>query len=142
MSADANHQPPEAAATRSTAPPTAGQMRSFPLIALVQLATYLAAIVACINGGELAKNLDQAASQPLIAASIVLGACATVGMIGVIIGMSQLHMNRSALVGGAVGALYGLVILALYAAPAPIERSAAAAAMLLLTTIAFRIRAD
>jgi hypothetical protein len=117
-------------------------MRSFPLIALVQLATFLAALVACINGQELSRRVHQAVVEPLMVASAVLGACASVGLIGIIIGMSQLHMNRSALIGGGVGALYGLVILAVYIAPAPVERSAAAAAMLLLTTIAFRIRAD
>ncbi len=131
----------DATPARSAAQPTAGKMRSFPLIALVQLATYLAAIAACIDGAALYKRLDQAGAEPLIAASMILGAACTVGLIGVVIGASQLQMNRSALVGGAVGALYGVMILAAYAAPAPLERSAAAAAMLLLTTIAFRIRA-
>lgn len=131
----------DAAPVRSAAQPTAGKMRSFPLIALVQLATYLAAIAACIDGRALYKLFDQAGAEPLIAASMILGAACTVGLIGVVIGTSQLHMNRSALAGGAVGAMYGVVILAVYVAPAPIERSAAAAAMLLLTTIAFRIRA-
>jgi hypothetical protein len=130
-----------AAPTRSTAQPTAGKMRSFPLLALVQLATYLAALTACIDGRALYTRLDQAASQPIIAVSMVLGAACLVGLVGVIIGASQLQLNRSALVGGAVGALYGIVILAVYAAPAPLERAAAAAALTVLTTIAFRIRA-
>lgn len=132
----------DATPARSAGQPTAGTMRSFPLIALVQLATYLAAITACIDGRALYTRLDQAAAEPLIAASVMLGAACLVGLVGVIIGSSQLQLNRSAAVGGAVGALYGIVILAVYAAPAPIERAAAAAAIMVLTTIAFRIRAD
>lgn len=129
-----------AAPARSAAPPAPTRIRSFPLIALVQLATYLAAIAACIDGPGLLKALTYAATEPLIAASAVLAAACAVGLIGVVIGASQLNINRSALVGGAMGALCGVLIVAAYAAPAPIERSAAAA-MLLLTTIALRIRA-
>jgi len=130
-----------AAPARSAAQPTAGKMRSFPLLALVQLATYLAALTACIDGRAFYTRLGQAASDPIIAVSFVLGIACLVGLVGVVIGASQLQLNRSALVGGAVGALYGIVILAVYAAPAPIERAAAAAALTVLTTIAFRIRA-
>src|SRR5215211_1677268 len=89
---------------RTSSPPTAGQIRSFPLIALVQLATFLAGLVACIDGHQLSEVLNRGPFDLMLAASAVLGACASVGLIGVIIGMSQLQMNRSALIGGGVGA--------------------------------------
>jgi hypothetical protein len=118
------------------------QERSFPLIALLQLATFLAALVSCIDSDDLSRNLDFARQEPLLGAACVLGACSVVGLIGVVIGASQLQMKRSALAGGAVGAFYGVLILAVYLSPAPLHRAAAAAAMAVLTTIAIRIRAD
>ena len=130
------------AADPAPRPAAATQERSFPLIALLQLATFLAALVTCIDSNELSRRLGFARQEPLVGAALVLGACSVVGLIGVVIGAGQLHMKRSALAGGIVGALYGIVILAIYVAPAPLERAAAAAALVVLTTIAIRIHAD
>jgi hypothetical protein len=107
--------------------------QSFPLIALLQLATFMAAITACVDSKALLKRVDQAAQNPLEAAAV--------GAIGFLIGLGQLRMARSALVGGAVGAAFGLAILAIYLAPAPPIRTAGAVAVLLVSTIAIRVRA-
>lgn len=115
--------------------------QSFPLIALLQLATFMAAIMACVDSKALLKSIDQASQNPLEAAIVVLLAAAAVGAIGFIIGLGQLRMARSALVGGAVGAAFGLAILAIYLAPAPPVRTAGAVAVLLVSTIAIRVRA-
>jgi putative Mn2+ efflux pump MntP len=132
------------AGARQSAPAatTTTQERSFPLIALLQLATFMAALVTCIDSRQLSRQLSFAREEPLIAAACLVAACLVVGVIGVIIGASQLSMKRSALAGGGVGILYGVVILAVYVAPAPIHRAAAAAALVVLTTLAIRIRAD
>jgi hypothetical protein len=117
------------------------QERSFPLIALVQLATFWATIVACIDGEALGKALDEAPRWPAIAAWLTSLAIAVGAALGFVIGLGQLRMWRSAWAGAGVGALYGLAILAVYVAPAPIEQAVAAAGVLMITTIAFRIRA-
>lgn len=118
------------------------QEGSFPLIALFQLATFLAAMVACIDGGKLGEALGRSRDAAELAINVAIAAagCLPMAFIGFVVGLGQLRMWRSAVVGGAIGALYGLMIMALYVAPAPIERGAAAAAMLVLTTIAFRVR--
>jgi len=115
--------------------------RSFPLIALLQLATFLAAVVSCIDGPELARVLAKARGEPLLLVIAPLGACLALGLLGAVIGLGQLRRWRSALVGGGVGGAYGLAMLAVYVAPASLERAVAAAAVLVLTTIAIRIRA-
>ena len=118
-----------------------GTEQSFPLIALLQLATFMAAIAACVDSQELLKRVNQAAQNPLEAASVVLLAAAAVGSIGFVIGLGQLRMTRSAVAGSAVGAGFGLAILAIYLAPAPPIRTAGAVAVLLVSTIAIRVRA-
>lgn len=132
----ANAEPAKAMATNAGT-----TEQSFPLIALLQLATFMAAITACVDSQALLKNIDQAAQNPLEAASVALLAAAAVGAIGFIIGLGQLRMARSALVGAAVGAAFGLAILAIYLAPAPPIRTAGAVAVLLVSTIAIRVRA-
>jgi hypothetical protein len=134
--------PLEDAAARPITPATAAQERSFPLIALLQLATFLAALVSCIDSRGLSRRLRFLQDEPWIAAAAVVGACCAVGLVGLIVGASQLRMKRSALAGAAVGGLYGLIILAVFVAPASLPHAAAAAAMAVLTTIAIRIRAD
>jgi hypothetical protein len=121
-------------------PATVLQERSFPLIALVQLATYWATIVACIEGQALSKALDDAARWPAVAVGLTSLAVLVGSALGFVIGLGQLRMWRSAWAGAGVGALYGLAILAVYVAPASILQAVAAAGVLLITTIAFRIR--
>jgi hypothetical protein len=128
------------AASATAATPGATE-QSFPLIALLQLATFLAAIAACVDGKELVQQLNRASELPLEAALLVLLAAAAVGSIGCFIGLGQVRAARSAAAGAAFGALVGLSILAVYAAPAPFARTAAAIAMMLVSTVAIRIRA-
>lgn len=123
-----------------TEPATVLQERSFPLIALFQLATFWATIVACIDGEALGKALDDAPRWPAIAAWLTSLAVVVGASLGFVVGLGQLRMWRSAWAGAGVGALYGVAILAVYVAPASIEQAVAAAGVLMATTIAFRIR--
>ena len=131
-----------AAPDRPATSAAASQERSFPLIALLQLATFLAALVSCIDSKQLSRRSTFVRDEPLVAAAVVAAACCLVGLIGLIVGAGQLRMKRSAAAGAGVGAFYGLVMLAVYVAPASLPHAIAAAAMALLTTIAIRIRAD
>jgi ABC-type antimicrobial peptide transport system permease subunit len=115
--------------------------QSFPLIALLQLATFLAAIAACVDGRELVKQFDRATQKPLEAALVIVLAATVVAAIGFVIGLGQLRAVRSATVGGAFGATLGVAILAIYIAPGPPTRTAGAVGVMLISTIAIRIRA-
>lgn len=115
--------------------------QSFPLVALLQLATFMAAIAACVDNQELLKQVERAAKEPFWAALIVLAAAAVAGAIGFVIGLGQLRGTRSAMLGAAFGAAVGVTILCVYLAPAPPLRTAGAVAVMLLSTIAIRIRA-
>jgi hypothetical protein len=129
-------------AAPSAPPVTAGSTeQSFPLIALLQLATFMAAIAACVDNQELLKHLDRAGEEPLSSAAIVLAAAAAASAIGFIIGLGQLRGIRSAMLGAAFGASVGVTILCVYLAPAPPVRTAGAVTVMLLSTIAIRIRA-
>jgi hypothetical protein len=115
--------------------------RRFPLVALLQLATFWAVIVACVDAPKLAAAINSAPRMPLLAAALLVAAVAAGGTVGFFIGLGQLRMRRNALAGAGVGMLYGIAILAVYLAPAPIKQLLVAAGVLLATTLAFRIRA-
>jgi hypothetical protein len=115
--------------------------QSFPLIALLQSATFLAAVAASIDGRELVRIAGQWRVNLALAVGLPAAASLVGGSLGFVLGLGQLRMYRSALAGSAIGATLGLAILAAYAAPASLPRCAAAAGMLVATTIAFRIRA-
>lgn len=115
---------------------------SFPLIALLQLATFSAALVACVDSQELTSQIQRSKEYVPAAIAIAMFVSASIGFIGMILGSGQFRFRRSALVGGAIAAVHGLAIVAAFVAPAPLERSAAAVGMLLVTTVAFRIRSD
>ncbi len=130
-----------AAAPQPLAPPVAPmEVRrdgSFPLIALLQLAAFSAALVACIDGRRLMEILSQ--SPPLILAAAA-GVSVVVGFLAVVFGFGHLRRWRTALAAGAMGALHGPAILAAFAAPAPFWRAGPAVAVLLISTIVLRIR--
>lgn len=135
-----NQQPDSNHALGKTAEPMAAvRQRSFPLVALLQLATFWAALAACIDGKALTTQMNRAPDQPVVAAVAGVFAALAGVVLGFAVGLGQLRMWRSAATGAAVGMVYGLVVMAVYVAPAPLERAAAAAAMLVLTTIAFRV---
>ena len=71
-------------------------------------------------------------------AAAVLGA----GVLGATIGLGQFRMWQSAFKGFVVGAVGGVAILCVYVAPASIDRTMAAAGVLLFATILVRARAD
>jgi hypothetical protein len=124
-----------------TAPPQdrAGE-RSFPLIAVFYLATFWAATATCIDGAALARQLRQPWELNWTAA-IIAGALSIAVLFGAAVGLGQLRMWRSAALGAVMGALFGLTMLAVYAAPAPIGRGISAAVVLTVTTLALRFRA-
>jgi hypothetical protein len=130
----------EAATRRADAPPAANLARkdaSFPLIALLQLASFAAALVACIDGQELREAL---ARFPIgFTAAAILGSI-FLGFVTVAMGFAHLRSWRTASAAGAIGALHGPAILAVFAAPAPFWRAGPAIVVMLLTTILLRIR--
>ncbi len=135
---------PPAPTSSAASPPRlqpAALQRSFPLVALLQLATFCAALGACVDGAKLGAAIDDMPRWADYEWGAVLGAAFFGGLLGFFIGLGQLRMWRSALVGGLVGALAGLAILAVYAAPAPLIRAAAAAAVLVLSTLIVRLHA-
>jgi hypothetical protein len=130
----------EASAGRKFSAP---YQRSFPLIALFQLATCWAALAMCVDGNRLRDVLNPQGNilywswEPWLA---VTGAALPAALLGFILGLGQLRMARGAGLGLLVGGLCGLALLAVYVAPAPPMRVAAASALVLATTIAFRVR--
>jgi hypothetical protein len=126
---------------RTSRPDAAAFQRSFPLVALLQLATFGAALGACIDGGKLADATGALAEREFVAWALLAAAAALGACLGFFVGLGQLKMWRSALGGAAVGLVTGLAILAVYVAPAPIPRVASAAAVIIVTTLAIRCRA-
>jgi hypothetical protein len=133
--------PPEVATFSSNREAARVLNRSFPLVVLFQLATCSAALLACIDGPALGRAIDSpSAVEPFIVAAVV-GVVIAGGLIGALTGLGQIQKWRSTVLGFFVGALLGLLILCVYAAPASVGRMAAAAAVILLSTIAVRLRA-
>lgn len=134
----------EESPTAASTPPQAFsrdvQERSYPLVALLQLATFWAALAACIDGARLRLLVDQLPQQDAVVWGLVAGVFLVGGTLGFLVGLGQVRMWRSAAMGFVVGALCGGAILAVYVAPAPVHRAFAASAMLVGTTIAFRWR--
>jgi hypothetical protein len=131
----------EAAAYHNAASaPASGRSRrdgSFPLLALLQLASFSAALVACIDGGALRKALGQ---FPIGLTAIAVNVSVLLGFVTVAVGFAHLRSWRTACAAGALGALHGPAILAVFAAPAPFWRAGPAIIVLLLTTILLRVR--
>jgi hypothetical protein len=124
---------------RPAAVATASRNGSFPLIALLQLASFTAVLVACIDGRELRQEIASANY-------IVVGTAALVssflGFIAVILGFGWSRLGRTALVAAVIGSLHGPAFLAAYAAPAPFIRAFPAIAVLVLSTILLRVRSS
>ena len=133
---------PILASTAASVPPSGMETgRSFPLVALMQLGAVIAAIVVCIDGPRLRILVQQIDEAPGTALALITTATISSGAIGLVIGLGQRRRFRSALVGAAAGALFGLLMLAIFAAPASMERCAGGIAMVLLSTIALRANA-
>jgi hypothetical protein len=115
--------------------------RAFPLVALLQLATFCAALAACVDGERLLVLAGEFPANLWLGIALIVAAVFGGGGLGLVLGLGQLCPGRNAVVGMAVGVTCGAALLAAYAAPAPPGRGLAAAAMLLSTTIAFRVRA-
>ena len=133
--------PSVAAPAAAVTPATAETERSFPLVALMQLGAVIAAIVVCIDGPRLWELFQQIGDAPWIALGLIATAMISSGVIGLVIGLGQRRRFRSALIGAAAGALFGLLMLAIFAAPASLERCAGGIAMVLFSTIALRANA-
>lgn len=120
---------------------TGSSDRAFPLVALLQLATFFSALAACVDGAELRNLVGRFPENSWIGIALIAAAVIAGGGLGLALGLGQLRPARNAVAGMAVGAACGAALLAAYAAPAPPGRGLAAAAMLLGTTIALRVRA-
>jgi hypothetical protein len=113
--------------------------KSYPLASVIQLTTLAAATLACLDANQLLDELNRMVDHfPGAAMAAIAGCVCIVGLLGVLVGVGQRRRWRSAVVGSVVGALCGLLMLAVYAAPAPLFQGLGAAAMLLLTSIALR----
>ncbi len=112
---------------------------SFPLIALLQLASFTAVLVACVDGQELRQVI---ASQNYVAVGTAVLVSVLIGFIVVILGFGWSRLGRSALVAAMIGGLHGPAFLAAYAAPAPFHRAFAAIAVLVLSTVVLRVRSS
>jgi hypothetical protein len=128
-------------AQRSPAPPVTNADRSFPLIALFQLATCWAALAACVDGAWVRKRLNAPGVTwgdiiPLVVASVLAG-----GLVGLAIGFGQIRKWRSSVVGFVAGGAFGVTLAAVYTGPAPLARALAAAGLLVGSTIVLRVRA-
>jgi hypothetical protein len=132
--------PPEVKASSSHREAIRVLNRSFPLVVLFQLATCSAALLACVDGPALGQAIDGPSAAMPLALAAVVGVVITGGLIGALTGLGQIQKWRSAVLGFFVGSLSGLLILCVYAAPAPVSRMAAAAAVILLSTVAVRLR--
>jgi hypothetical protein len=133
--------PAPAAERRPTLDAAGSGDRTFPLVALLQLATFWAALAACVDGAQLRSLAGQFPDRWWLGLSMIAAAVAAGAGIGLVLGLGQLRPVRNAIAGMAVGSACGAALLAAYAAPAPPDRGMAAAAMLLATTIALRVRA-
>ena len=132
--------PPEVADSSSNREAPAVLNRSFPLVVLFQLATCSAALLACVDGPALGRAIDSPAAVDPFIVTAVVGVVIAGGLIGALTGLGQIQKWRSAVLGLLVGSLSGLLILCVYAAPASVGRMAAAAAVILLSTVAVRLR--
>lgn len=112
---------------------------SFPLIALLQLASFTAVLVACVDGQELRQVIT---SQNYVAVGTAVLVSVFIGFIVVILGFGWSRLGRSALVAAMIGGLHGPAFLAAYAAPAPFNRAFAAIAVLVLSTVVLRVRSS
>ena len=112
---------------------------SFPLIALLQLASFTAVLVACVDGQKLRQVI---ASQNYVAVGTAVLVSVFIGFIVVILGFGWSRLGRSALVAAMIGGLHGPAFLAASAAPAPFNRAFAAIAVLVLSTVVLRVRSS
>ena len=135
-------QRPVAAPARSAAAGQTETERSFPLVALMQLGAVIGAIVVCIDGPRLWELFQRIGDEPWVAVALIMTAMASAGAVGLVIGLGQRRRFRSALVGAAAGAMFGLLMLAVYAAPASFERCSGGIAMVLISTIVLRANAS
>jgi hypothetical protein len=134
---EANDRPTPPAVAAATPPNGARGSGSYPLIALLQLAAFSAALVACVDGALLREIVNDMGPIQLASA---IGVSMIAGFVAVMFGFGHLRRWRTALAAGAVGALHAPAILAAYAAPAPFWRAGPAVAVLLVSTIVLRVR--
>jgi hypothetical protein len=142
MNGDETH--PETAAfrnmSRRAAEATAVKDGSFPLIALLQLASFSAVLVACVDGRELAEVIRHQGLIVSIGAGVVSAALGFLAVAWTFAFDNLRRVWRSALGASIIGGLHGPALLAVYAAPAPFWRAGPAVAVLLLSTILLRVR--
>ena len=116
--------------------------QSFPLISLIQLFTFFVALLVCIDASQLWErftNMEIDATS--LSISVVLAGMFG-SLIGTSIGLSQIRNWRSMFFCGVIGSVFGIIILAIYAAPARPNQAIAAALLPLFTTLIIRVRAS
>lgn len=141
MSVSINDRSPPSLALDALQSPSIPPTRngSFPLIALLQLASFTAVLVACVDGQALREVLaDQDGGVIAIAVAVSM----LIGFITVLLGFGWSRLGRASLIAATIGAVHGPAVLAAFAAPAPFARSLAAIAVLIISTITLRMRSS
>jgi len=117
------------------------QEQSFPLTSIFQLMTFCSALVVCIDYGELSEFALRRLSKGLGEFYGPFLASGLVGLlIGVLLGLGQIHKWRGVLLCGTSGAMVGMLILAIYIAPARPAQAFTASLVPLVTTVLIRCR--
>jgi len=116
------------------------QERSFPLTSLIQLFTFYIALLVCLDSSKLKVRFTylQIDSMDLWATVLLAGLFGS--LIGASVGLGQIRKWRGMLFCGANGSIIGVLILAIYAAPAKPAQAISAALLPLLTTLVLRVR--
>lgn len=115
--------------------------QSFPLISIFQLFTFSVALVICVDFKACAKLLNETLSTSPESVFGVIAVAKSLGFaIGVMIGLGQIRKWQSMMLCGTVGAIVGVIIVAIYSAPAEPAKAIAATVLPLATTIMLRFR--
>lgn len=112
----------------------------FPLAAILTLVTSVAALLACIDMPRVRKELAAMTLTPPVVVG-VLAAVVTGIILGSLLGLTRRRRVSGVLLGGAVGAVTGLILIPLILAPANLWQCLAGMSLLLITSVAVRFHA-
>lgn len=119
----------------------ARQEQSFPLSSFFQLITFFVALVVCIDSGDLSDVLSEARRGDVADFLKLALLSGLVGLaIGASIGLGHIRKWRGMLLCGLSGTTVGILMFAVYLAPAQPAQAFSASLVPLVTTILIRFR--